>query len=151
MSTADKHGLVAGKSLKFWNIKHPKMTTDRMIPDLSWSEDMVPPWTTGYQWMRPRGRVVRVAGHVAVRNGRRDPNWRNNVGLLIRWLHPDGAWRHVQIDCGKTFRESVMLWYKEHQAGWGWGKIYEIWIMNETYWKISLDISALKKNNNKNI
>lgn len=53
---------------------------------------------------------------VAVRNGRRDPNWRNNVGLLIRWLHPDGTWRHVQIDCGKTFRESVMLWYKEHQV-----------------------------------
>ncbi|CAL1159188.1 unnamed protein product, partial [Cladocopium goreaui] len=52
------------------------------------------------------GRVVWVAGHVAVRNGRRDPNWRNNVGLLIRWLHPDGTWRHVQIDCGKTFRES---------------------------------------------
>eukprot|EP00434_Breviolum_minutum_P041477 symbB.v1.2.036894.t2/scaffold5316.1/size28478/1 len=53
---------------------------------------------------------------VAVRNGRRDPNWRNNVGLLLRWLHPDGKWRHVQIDCGKTFRESVMTWYKEHQV-----------------------------------
>lgn len=52
---------------------------------------------------------------VAIRNGRRDPNWRNNVGLLIRWLHADGRWRHIQIDCGKTFRESVMTWYKDHE------------------------------------
>ena len=41
---------------------------------------------------------------------------RDQVGLLLRWLHPDGKWRHVQIDCGKTFRESVMTWYKEHQV-----------------------------------
>ncbi|CAJ1359626.1 unnamed protein product [Effrenium voratum] len=50
----------------------------------------------------------------AQRGGRRNPNWRNNVGLVIRWF-ADGQWRHLQIDCGKTFRDSVLLWYKEHQ------------------------------------
>ena len=136
------------ESPKFWNMKHPfdDWPHDSRL-ELVWRHGT--PMNHWISMDATAGRVVWVAGHVAVRNGRRDPNWRNNVGLLIRWLHPDGTWRHVQIDCGKTFRESVMLWYKEHQAGWGWGKIYEIWIMNEKYWKISLDISALKRTTTK--
>ena len=147
------YGLVAGKSQI---LEHE---TSLWLDSTAWFQTWVglktwyphvPLDINGCPHGSPAGRP-RVAGQVAVRNGRRDPNWRNNVGLLIRWLHPDGTWRHVQIDCGKTFRESVMLWYKEHQAGWGWGKIYEIWIMNEKYRKISPDISALKKKNNKTI
>jgi len=50
----------------------------------------------------------------ALRHGRNNPNWRNNVGLVVRW-HKDGQLKHVQIDCGKTFRDSVLMWYKEHK------------------------------------
>lgn len=113
------------ESPKFWNMKHLFDLTRPHDSSLKTWYPHVPLGINGCPHGSPAGRP-RVAGQVAVRNGRRDPNWRNNVGLLIRWLHPDGTWRHVQIDCGKTFRESVMLWYKEHQAGWGWGKIYDI-------------------------
>ncbi|KAJ1458510.1 beta-lactamase-like protein [Pelagophyceae sp. CCMP2097] len=44
-------------------------------------------------------------------NGWRDANERCNVGLLIR-CRTDAGWRHAQIDVGKTFRQSVLRWYK---------------------------------------
>ncbi|CAE7203454.1 unnamed protein product [Symbiodinium natans] len=53
---------------------------------------------------------------VALRYGRSNPNWRNNVGLIVRWEQPDGQVKHVQIDCGKTYRESVLSVYKAHQV-----------------------------------
>ena len=53
----------------------------------------------------------------ALRYGWRDPNWRGNVGILIRFAHPDGRQRHVQIDVGKTFREAVLRWYTAHGVG----------------------------------
>ncbi|CAE7350819.1 unnamed protein product [Symbiodinium necroappetens] len=53
---------------------------------------------------------------VALRYGRGNPNWRNNVGLIVRWVQSDGRVKHVQIDCGKTYRESVLTVYKEHRV-----------------------------------
>ena len=49
----------------------------------------------------------------ALRNGPGDKNWRNNVGALIRFRR-GGELRHVQIDCGKTFRESCVRIYSAH-------------------------------------
>ena len=53
---------------------------------------------------------------VALRYGRGNPNWRNNVGLIVRWVQSDGKVKHVQIDCGKTYRDSVLTVYKEHKV-----------------------------------
>ena len=44
----------------------------------------------------------------AVRHGPSDPNWRGNVGALLRF-QSGGVTRHVQIDCGKTFRDTTVL------------------------------------------
>ena len=52
---------------------------------------------------------------IALRYGRRNPNWRNNVGLVVRWVQPDGQVKHVQIDCGKTYRDSVLTVYHDHR------------------------------------
>ena len=47
---------------------------------------------------------------LALRAGRDDPNWRGNVSALIRFAdRKSGKLRHVQIDCGKTFREITAL------------------------------------------
>jgi hypothetical protein len=44
----------------------------------------------------------------------RSKNKRNNVSILIRFTSPhDGKTRAVQIDCGKTFRDSVLSHYPE--------------------------------------
>ena len=43
--------------------------------------------------------------------GPRDPNYRGNVCATIRFRGADGAMRLVQIDCGKTWRESVLRWW----------------------------------------
>ena len=51
---------------------------------------------------------------VANRRGPSDKNWRQNVGALLRYEDPTGQLRFVQIDCGKTFRESVLKVYKDH-------------------------------------
>lgn len=51
----------------------------------------------------------------ALRNGPSDPNWRGNAGALIRFIDKKGTTRHVQIDCGKTFREiTAMRVYRQH-------------------------------------
>lgn len=43
------------------------------------------------------------------------PNFRGNPSLLVLWDgHADGRRRHIQIDCGKTFRESVLRWFPHH-------------------------------------
>ena len=43
-------------------------------------------------------------------------NWRGNPSVLIRYYSPAlAAYRHVQIDCGKTFRESMLRWYPRHR------------------------------------
>ena len=47
---------------------------------------------------------------VALRRGRGDPNWRGNVGALLRFFNPaTGRQLNLQIDCGKTFREVVTM------------------------------------------
>ena len=52
---------------------------------------------------------------VAARRGRSDKNWRNNVGVLLRFRDPaTGTIRCVQIDCGKTFRETALTVYRQH-------------------------------------
>ena len=59
--------------------------------------------------LRARRRPAGRACPPALRYGWRDPNWRGNVGIPIRFAHPDG--RHgTQIDVGKTFREAVLRW-----------------------------------------
>lgn len=51
----------------------------------------------------------------ALRGGPSNPNWRGNVGALIRFTDASGTLRHVQIDCGKTYREVATLRvYREH-------------------------------------
>ena len=35
---------------------------------------------------------------LALRNGRADPNWRNNVGVLLRFRRADGTCGLVQVD-----------------------------------------------------
>ena len=51
----------------------------------------------------------------ALQGGPANKNWRGNVGALIRFTDPGGVVRHIQIDCGKTFRDTVMLRvYREH-------------------------------------
>lgn len=54
----------------------------------------------------------------ALRNGRADKNWRNNVGALLRFRGADGQTKHVQIDCGKTFRDTCLRVYSEHGVTW---------------------------------
>ena len=49
----------------------------------------------------------------ALRNGTSDPNWRNNVGVLLRF-QKGGRTTHVQVDCGKTFRDSCTRIYAAH-------------------------------------
>jgi phosphoribosyl 1,2-cyclic phosphodiesterase len=53
---------------------------------------------------------------VAIRRGAVDPNWRGNVSALIRFVDAtDGRVKHIQIDCGKTFRETTALRvYRQH-------------------------------------
>ena len=47
---------------------------------------------------------------VALRRGASDKNWRGNVGCLLRAIDAKTGERiHVQIDCGKTFRETACL------------------------------------------
>ena len=47
---------------------------------------------------------------VALRRGASDKNWRGNVGCLLRAVDAKTGERiHVQIDCGKTFRETACL------------------------------------------
>ena len=57
---------------------------------------------------------------VALSRGRGDKNWRGNVGALLRFIDPTtAALRHVQIDCGKTFREVVtMQIYRAFHVKW---------------------------------
>ena len=51
----------------------------------------------------------------ALRHGPSDPNYRGNAGALIRFYDKKGTLRHVQIDCGKTFREiTAMRVYRQH-------------------------------------
>jgi len=51
----------------------------------------------------------------ALRNGPSDPNYRGNAGALLRFYDKNGTLRHVQIDCGKTFREiTAMRVYRQH-------------------------------------
>lgn len=52
---------------------------------------------------------------VAVRNGRSDPNWRGNVGAVLRFIGADGTARHVQIDVGKSWREAAVRWFPRHR------------------------------------
>ncbi len=51
---------------------------------------------------------------IALKRGTDDENWRANVGVLLRFVDPSGILRHVQIDCGKTFRDSVLRVYRAH-------------------------------------
>ena len=57
---------------------------------------------------------------VALQRGRGDKNWRGNVGVFLRFVDPkSGATRHVQIDCGKTFREVVTMdVYRSYGIKW---------------------------------
>ena len=50
----------------------------------------------------------------ATRDGPRSKNWRGNVGALIRFTDSKGETRHVQIDCGKTFRDVMLRVYRQH-------------------------------------
>ena len=44
-------------------------------------------------------------------------NWRGNPSLLIRYYQPTtGEYRNIQIDAGKTFRESMLRWYPRYRA-----------------------------------
>jgi len=38
-------------------------------------------------------------------------NYRGNPSLLIRYAHPDGVHRNIQIDVGKTFQRAVTTFY----------------------------------------
>jgi hypothetical protein len=51
---------------------------------------------------------------VALRNGRGDPNWRGNVGAVLRFVGADGTAQHVQIDVGKSWREAAVRWFPTH-------------------------------------
>eukprot|EP00967_Tisochrysis_lutea_P033280 scaffold39538_cov31-Tisochrysis_lutea.AAC.1 len=51
---------------------------------------------------------------VALRRGRCDPNWRGNVGAVVRFHGPDGRLRHLQIDVGKSWRESAVHYYRRY-------------------------------------
>ena len=67
--------------------------------------------TLGQEWA-PKG--CQACGP-ALRHGRSDPNWRGNVGALLRFKDAAGRLRLVQIDCGKTYREvTAMRVYKQH-------------------------------------
>ena len=67
--------------------------------------------TLGQEWA-PKG--CQACGP-ALRHGRSDPNWRGNVGALLRFKDAAGRVRLVQIDCGKTYREvTAMGVYKQH-------------------------------------
>ena len=67
--------------------------------------------TLGQEWA-PKG--CQACGP-ALRHGRSDPNWRGNVGALLRFKDEAGRLRLVQIDCGKTYREiTAMGVYKQH-------------------------------------
>ena len=67
--------------------------------------------TLGQEWA-PKG--CQACGP-ALRNGRSDPNWRGNVGALLRFKDAAGRVRLVQIDCGKTYREvTAMRVYRQH-------------------------------------
>ena len=52
----------------------------------------------------------------ALAGGWSNPNWRGNVGALIRLRDEAGAVQHVQIDVGKTFRDSVLRWYAKYDV-----------------------------------
>ena len=67
--------------------------------------------TLGQEWAPASCRACRPA----LLWGPSDPNWRGNVGALIRFTDADGMERLVQIDCGKTFREiTAMRVYRQH-------------------------------------
>ena len=53
----------------------------------------------------------------ATRNGPSDPNWRGNVGCVIRFADASGTLRHIAIDVGKTFRENALRWFTRHRVG----------------------------------
>ena len=57
---------------------------------------------------------TRCSCAVALRNGREDPNWRGNVSAVLRFIDAVGIPRHVQIDVGKTWRESAIRLYPRH-------------------------------------
>ena len=59
-------------------------------------------------------------------------NRRGNTSLLIRYAHPDGNFRNILIDCGKSFRYFFTLSWRRGLTGsnpceaedclWGWGR-----------------------------
>jgi hypothetical protein len=49
-------------------------------------------------------------------NNPQSKNRRNNVSLLIRYCNDEGKAMFAQIDCGKTYRDSVIRFYKKAQV-----------------------------------
>ncbi|XP_057422349.1 putative hydrolase C777.06c [Lotus japonicus] len=44
----------------------------------------------------------------------RNPNYRCNTSLLIDYCPNDATHKYILIDCGKTFRETVLRWFVFH-------------------------------------
>lgn len=45
----------------------------------------------------------------------RNPNYRCNPSIIIKFLQPDGDFRYIQIDAGKCFREQVLRWFTRYK------------------------------------
>lgn len=45
-------------------------------------------------------------------------NYRGNPGMLIQYAAPDRRVRNIQIDVGKTYRESLLRWYPLFDVPW---------------------------------
>ena len=43
-------------------------------------------------------------------------NWRSNPSILLRYAHPTLGYRHIQVDAGKTFRETMLRWYPRYRV-----------------------------------
>lgn len=48
----------------------------------------------------------------------RNRNYRGNPGMLIQYVTPSGDVFNIQIDMGKTFRESMLRWYPRFGVPW---------------------------------
>mmetsp|Transcript_37640 Transcript_37640/g.70356 ORF Transcript_37640/g.70356 Transcript_37640/m.70356 type:complete len:349 (+) Transcript_37640:34-1080(+) len=63
----------------------------------------------------PDSRVSLLAMRGSPKNNR---NYRGNPGMLIQYAAADGGISNIQIDVGKTYRESLLRWYPVYRVPW---------------------------------
>jgi len=65
--------------------------------------------------LQPSNPPCKVCSTSLVLQPHENPDYRCNPSVVVRYAHPDGRLRHVQIDCGKHFRESMLRWFPKHK------------------------------------